>query len=221
MPNSINKEKLFAYICNELDPKEANEVELALKSDPQLKLQYDEFMDIRNLHAEVMTPTLNPVMPEKTKNLIQSINKSQSKSWYQLLNLGPIAIIGWLGFASVGTMQVASLIDTSPEVNSSMLAEVGLENNMRSASNKDAPKISVDKVLTLLDEEISSFTVGDVFVIKKLLETSDNLYKNVVMTFTVIDMTRSNDKTCVDFEIKTNIAKSETFKREVCIKDSN
>ena len=94
MPNSINKEKLFAYICNELGPKEANEVELALKSDPQLKLQYDEFMDIRNLHAEVMTPTLNPVMPEKTKNLIQSINKSQSKSWYQLLNLGPIAIIG-------------------------------------------------------------------------------------------------------------------------------
>ena len=221
MPNSINKEKLFAYICNELDPKEATEVELALKSDPQLKLQYDEFIDIRNLHAEVMTPTLNPVMPEKTKNLIQSINKSQSKSWYQLLNLGPIAIIGWLGFASVGTMQVASLIDTSPEVNSSMLAELGLENNMRSASNKDAPKISDDKVLTLLDEEISSFTVGDVFVIKKLLETSDNLYKNVVMTFTVIDMTRSNDKTCVDFEIKTNIDKSETFKREVCIKDSN
>ena len=179
MPNSINKEKLFAYICNELDLNEATEVELALKSDPQLKLQYDEFMDIRNLHAEVMTPTLNPVMPEKTKNLIQSINKSQSKSWYQLLNLGPIAIIGWLGFASVGTMQVASLIDTSPEVNSSMLAEVGLENNMRSASNKNAPKISDDKVLTLLDEEISSFTVGDVFVIKKLLETSDNLYKNV------------------------------------------
>ncbi|MDC3143607.1 hypothetical protein OA527_01150 [Pelagibacteraceae bacterium] len=221
MPSSINKEKLFAYICNELDAKEADEVEMALKSDPQLKLQYDEFINIRNLHVEAMSPILNPIMPMKTKNLIQSVNKSQTRSWYQLLNLGPIALVGWLGFASVGTIQIASLVNNEPNVNSSMMAEIGLENNMRSASNSKIDKEADKQVLSLLEEEIYTFQVGDIFVIKKLLETSENMYKNVVMTFKVIDMTRSNNKTCVKFETKSNLPSSEITIREICIKDSN
>ena len=74
-----------------LSSEESSQIEQLLKTDEALKLQYDEIMQLRNLHAETMIPLLNPIMPAKTQTLINSLKKSETKSWSKFLSLGPLA----------------------------------------------------------------------------------------------------------------------------------
>lgn len=215
--NIISKEKLMNYICNELSSEESSQIEQLLKTDEALKLQYDEIMQLRNLHAETMIPLLNPIMPAKTQTLINSLKKSETKSWSKFLSLGPLAVAGWIGFAAVGSMQVASLIEDEASDNSIMFAEIGLENNMRSASSSNVTNNKKDPLSSLIKNMDKTFTVGETFTIYHDISIGDSSVKSASLLFKVQSLIADNEKTCVDFEIRADIQDPQIITEQICI----
>ena len=118
--SKFTSEDLLAYITGEMDHSKSDQIEEDLKSNSNLKAEYEELIKIRTLHAETLLPLLNTPMPEKTKKLIQSVSKASSYSkWIKYLGLGSLAplaaVLTWVGI-STAPMMVAELEEKSIKI---------------------------------------------------------------------------------------------------------
>lgn len=110
MPDhNISNEEIIKLIDQELDPVRADEITSLLKTDDELRKTYNEFLELKTLMVEAYLPMINEPMPEKTRSLINSYEKKSSFKLFGLIGLAPLAVIGWLGTLSLGTMQLAGL----------------------------------------------------------------------------------------------------------------
>ena len=213
---TVSNEKLMDYICNELSSEESSHIKKLLETDDKLKSQYDKILKIRNLHAETMLPLFRTSMPEKTKKLINSLKKSQTKKITKLFSLAPIAIVGWLGFASVGSIQLANIIYDKPDSSSLIIAEKETSNVRTLSDEYGSNKSERDELISLIKNRYKSFTVGETFIIKNSNKISNTSSKGMSLLFKVKDLSSGNNKICVDFEIKSYISESETIFEQFC-----
>lgn len=213
---TVSNEKLMDYICNELSSEESSHIKKLLETDDKLKSQYDKILKIRNLHAETMLPLFRTSMPEKTKKLINSLKKSQTKKITKLFSLAPIAIVGWLGFASVGSIQLANIIYDKPDSSNLIIAEKETSNVRTLSDEYGSNKSEQDELISLIKNRYKSFTVGETFIIKNSNKISNTSSKGMSLFFKVKDLSSGNNKICVDFEIKSYISESETIFEQFC-----
>ncbi len=149
MPSKFSKEDLINYLADELDDPLRNEIEVEIENDKELKKQLKELQDLRMLQAETMLPLLNKKMPEKTQNLINNLKESRASYFATFFKLSPIAIIGWLGFASVGTIQVANLSEPTASITMASL-EFDKDIKLRSAKSSE----DIENIIIQLENEL-------------------------------------------------------------------
>jgi amino acid permease len=155
-------------------------------------------------------------MPEKTKKLINSLKKSPTKKVIKLFSLAPIAIVGWLGFASVGSIQLANIIYDKPDSSSLIIAEKETSNVRTLSDEYGSNKSEQDESISLIKNRYKSFTVGETFIIKNSNKISNTSSKGMSLFFKVKDLSSGNNKICVDFEIKSYNSESETIFEQFC-----
>ena len=213
MTNKITKEDLFNYLCNELDIDRMQEIENALSKDDELKLQLAELKSIRMLQAETMLPLLNKPMNSKTEALIESIKEKKTLNLISLIKLSPIAIVGWLGFASVGTMQVAQVFNDQPSFERNM-STARISNNVYTNSIESAgiklrgEQSTIENNINGYEVFLEDILVGESFYLKH------QILKN--KTLLISKVFKNNEDICLLIKLESENLDQNKDEQEIC-----
>ena len=149
MSNKITNEDIISYLDKECEESLKLKIEEAIKNDESIKERYNELKNLRMLQAETMLPLLNKQMPESTAKIINSLKEKKTSYISNFFKLSPIAIIGWLGFASVGTIQVANLSEPTASITMASL-EFDKDIKLRSAKSSE----DIENIIIQLENEL-------------------------------------------------------------------
>ncbi len=149
MSNKITNEDIISYLDKECEESLKLKIEEAIKNDESIKERYNELKNLRMLQAETMLPLLNKQMPESTAKIINSLKEKKTSYISNFFKLSPIAIIGWLGFASVGTIQVANLSEPTASITMASL-EFDKDIKLRSAKSRE----DIENIIIQLEDDL-------------------------------------------------------------------
>ncbi len=149
MSNNITNEDIISYLDKECEESLKLKIEEAIKNDESIKERYNELKNLRMLQAETMLPLLNKQMPESTAKIINSLKEKKTSYISNFFKLSPIAIIGWLGFASVGTIQVANLSEPTASITMASL-EFDKDIKLRSAKSRE----DIENIIIQLEDDL-------------------------------------------------------------------
>ncbi len=224
MPKKISNEDLINYLTNECDLELSKSIEDAIKHDETLAKELDQLKELRMLQAETMVPLLNKEMPKQTGNLIESIKEKKTTFFQTFFKLSPIAIIGWLGFATVGTMQVATVTVPTATISIASLDE-NKSSKFRSATIKEDLKdivIELEEELLLVRKKLKNQAMNETelkdkgvvtnvtdygIFIEDVRSKAANAFPKIPdpdYTFQIIDIFKNNNDICVEFEALEN-----------------
>ena len=219
MSNKITNEDIIRYLDQECDESLRIKIDEAIKNDNSIRDKYTDLKNLRMLQAETMLPLLNKEMPKSTAKIINSLNEKKTSYILNFFKLSPIAIIGWLGFASVGTMQVASVM--TPSATTSIASLENDENiKFRSATQKenyDNLIVELEEELLIMREKLSSMEMSEgrvTFDAKNKAMSVFPIKSEPIYTFDIIDILKKDNAICVKFEAFEKEILIET--KEVC-----
>ena len=121
--SKINDEDLISLITGNIDQQKSNSLMQIIKEDSDLRKRYEDLKEIRDTQYELMNDFIKSPMPDKTKSLFQPKPQSKLNNLFSLLRRGPIAGVGWAGFAvtggllavTTGPLQLAFFEDSSQQ----------------------------------------------------------------------------------------------------------
>ena len=213
--NNINKEDLLNYLCHELDSSQVKEIENVLQEDSNLRSQLEDLKQIRMLQAETMLPILNEPMSARTEALIDTLKDKKSFSITSLLKLSPIALIGWLGFASVGSIQLAGLFDTELTTNEgTMIAQ--LDTTSTAARDKIDTDNSNIKLRGLSDSSLDLEMSKNLYYLK--IEKPINIEIEGIenKTFIITEVFKNNEDICMTIQMSSKLNIDQKDTQEIC-----
>ena len=205
MSDKITNEDIISYLDKECEESLKLKIDEAIKNDESVREKYNELKSLRMLQAETMLPLLNKQMPESTAKIINSLKEKKTSYISNFFKLSPIAIIGWLGFASVGTMQVASVMTPTATISiASLENDEGIK--YRSATMKE----DISDIILKLEEELlimrgklkdNEMSEGRVELDAK--SKASNVFLEIPKpqyTFNILEIFKNNNDICVEFE---------------------
>tara|TARA_B100001093_G_scaffold493938_1_gene536741 strand:+ start:1301 stop:1963 length:663 start_codon:yes stop_codon:yes gene_type:complete len=219
MTRKISKEDLISFIDGECDKEIEYKIKNALKNDINLNAEYKELKNLRMTQAETMLPLLNKKTPVKIEQIINGLTDKKSNIGV-FFKLSPIAIIGWLGFATVGSIQVATL-------NTPALLVTAVDDNI-SQSNTFFEKEDLKNFIKNMESELESrrklSNDGENRLIDEFLENQkmNHLNKeklNTDYSFTLNKIYEEIENICIDIQLVKNSEELES--KKVCFKKEN
>ena len=205
MPNKITNEDIISYLDKECEESLKLKIDEAIKNDETIRERYNELKGLRMLQAETMLPLLNKQMPESTAKIINSLKEKKTSYISNFFKLSPIAIIGWLGFASVGTMQVASVMTPSATISiASLENDEGIK--YRSATMKEDISdiiLKLEEELLIMRGKLNDSEMSEERVELDAKSKASNVFLEIPKpqyTFNILEIFKNNDDICVEFE---------------------
>ena len=162
-----------------------------------------------------MLPILNQPMSARTETLIDSLKDEKKFSITSLLKLSPIALIGWLGFASVGSIQLAGLFDTELSKNrDTMIAQ--LDTTSSAAKNEiDTDKSNI-KSRGLSDSSLDLEMSKNQYYLK--IERPINIEIEGIdnKTFIITEVFKNNEDICMTIQMNSKLIIDQKDSKEIC-----
>jgi negative regulator of sigma E activity len=100
---TIPKETLMAYIDGELDPGACDEVERALRTDPELAAQATQYRDLRARLESAYAPELAEPVPERLLAVLRTPTRASVTELDEVRAARRAAPTPWAATASIGT----------------------------------------------------------------------------------------------------------------------
>ena len=205
MPSKITNEDIISYLDKECGESLRIKIDDAIKNDKSVRDRYTDLKDLRMLQAETMLPLLNKQMPENTSKIINSLKEKKTSYVSNFFKLSPIAVIGWLGFATVGTIQVASVITPS---STTSIASLENEKSLKlmSTTNKedlDDVIIEVEDEFLLVRNKFNGSKISSEDLLSKGPAKISNLFPMIANSkykFNILNIFEKNEKICLEFE---------------------
>ena len=205
MPNKITNEDIISYLDKECEESLKLKIDEAIKNDETIRERYNELKGLRMLQAETMLPLLNKQMPESTAKIINSLKEKKTSYISNFFKLSPIAIIGWLGFASVGTMQVASVMAPSASISIASLENDGGTKNRSATMKEDISDIilKLEEELLIMRGKLNDNEMSEGRVELDVKSKASNVFLEIPKpqyNFKILEIFKNNDDICVEFE---------------------